>query len=37
MRQKWYDNDWFICLLAVISLIAAVLGNYYLHGGHLAW
>jgi predicted ATP-grasp superfamily ATP-dependent carboligase len=37
MKTKWYDNDWFICILAGISLIGMVIGNYYIHGGHISW
>lgn len=37
MQEKWYDNDWLLCILAVISIIAAVMGNNYINGGHIVW
>lgn len=37
MKQKWYDNDWFISFMAGIALVATVIGNYYYHGGHIVW
>jgi hypothetical protein len=37
MKEKWYENDWIISLVAVLSLAFAAVGNYYYHGGYLVW
>lgn len=37
MKEKWYNNDWFISFMAVAAIAAAVVGNYYYHGGHIVW
>ena len=30
-------DDWIACILTGIGLIAAAVGNYFYHGGHLVW
>ena len=35
--RKWYDNDWFVCTMAALSLIAAAVANSFIHGGHIQW
>lgn len=37
MKEKWYINDGFLIFLAVAAMFAAVVGNYYIHGGHIVW
>lgn len=37
MTEKWYNNDWFVSIFAVATMFAAVVGNYYYHGGHIVW
>jgi hypothetical protein len=37
MEEKWYDNDWFLSFMAVLSLILGAVANYYIHGGHIVW
>lgn len=37
INHRFYDNDWFVCTLAAISLAAMFAANYFFHGGHLQW
>ena len=37
MQKHWYESDWFLCLMAAVSLIGMVIGNWCIHGGHLQW
>lgn len=37
MSKQWYDNDWFICFMVGLTALAAIVGNYYYHGGHIVW
>ena len=37
MSRKWYDSDWVTIVLSAIGLLGMVVGNYYLHGGHIQW
>lgn len=30
-------EDWIYCTIAVIAGIITVIGNFYLHGGRIAW
>ena len=36
-KKKWYNNDWFVSLIAVTALAAMVIGNYFYNGGRLVW
>lgn len=31
------NNDWLISIMFTALLIAAVVGNYFIHGGHIQW
>ena len=35
--EHWYENDWLISFMAALSLMMAVVANYYMHGGHISW
>ena len=35
-KDKWY-TDWLYALVAGLVLTAMIIGNYYLHGGHIQW
>jgi hypothetical protein len=37
MSEKWYNNDWFLCMIAAVAAAITIIGNYYYHGGHLVW
>ena len=37
METRWYDSDWFVCLMACIGLAVMVMGNYFIHGGRIVW
>lgn len=37
MKKHWYDNDWFMCILVCTTIIATIVGNYYIHGGEIQW
>jgi hypothetical protein len=35
--SKQSKEDWIICVAAVIIGIVTVIGNFYIHGGHIVW
>ena len=37
MKMKWYDSDWFVCLMSGIGLASMIVANFLFHGGHLIW
>jgi hypothetical protein len=37
MSEKWYNNDWFLPILASLAFVMAAAANYYIHGGHIQW
>lgn len=37
MKEKWYENDWFLSFLAALALLLAAWANYEIHGGHIQW
>lgn len=37
MSKKWYNNDWVVSMCAVLAWIAAIVGNYFYHGGRVVW
>ena len=37
MNEHWYDNDWFLSIMAALLLVMAAVANYYIHGGHIVW
>lgn len=37
MKEKWYNNDWFLGFLAGAAIAVTVIGNYYYHGGQIVW
>lgn len=30
-------SDWVMCMIALLIMIATIVGNYIYHGGHLVW
>lgn len=37
MKDKWYQTDWFTCILAALAIAITIIGNYLIHGGHISW
>lgn len=37
MKENIDRDDWIACILTGLGLIAAAVGNYFYHGGHLVW
>lgn len=37
MKQKWYQNDWFITISASVAIVATAVANYLFNGGHVVW
>jgi hypothetical protein len=31
IKDKWYENDWFLSLMAAVSLLVATIGNILIH------
>jgi hypothetical protein len=37
MKEKWYNNDWFVSFVFTLAMAAGIVGNFYYHGGHIVW
>ena len=37
MKQKWYEQDWDVCIFVAGLIILGVIGNYFSHGGRFVW
>ena len=37
MSTKWYNSDWFLVIMAIVTMTMTIVGNYYYHGGRLVW
>ena len=37
MSEHWYENDWVICLSVCAAIMLTIVGNLYIHGGHIQW
>ncbi len=37
MKENIDRDDWIACILTGIGLLAAAVGNYFYHGGHIVW
>ena len=35
-KEKWYDTDWFVCIVVGASIVIGIVSNYLTHG-YIAW
>jgi hypothetical protein len=37
MKENIDRDDWIVCILTGIVLLAILIGNYIYNGGHIVW